>query len=235
MPITKSLNTLSGKIWATVIAIICAVTPASADLVINQMVVELAPSSRTADILVFNNGQERSYVSIEPNEVLNPGTLEEKRVSTPDPRELGLLLSSTRIILEPGQKRLIRVAATSIPENRERVYRVTIKPVTGGVASEASGLKVLVGYEMLVMVKPARGAPVGVDGQRSANTLTLVNRGNSSVELVDGKQCMGKASDCSPLPSKRLYAGARWSQPVSLGGRVEYRALAGGKTHALKF
>ena len=235
MPITKSMNALGGKMWATVVAITCAVTPASADLVINQMVVELATSSRTADILVLNNGQERTYVSIEPNEVLNPGTPEEKRVSNPDPRELGLLLSSARIILEPGQKRLIRVAATSIPDDRERVYRVTIKPVTGDVTSEASGLKLLVGYEMLVMVKPTRGGRVDIESQRSANALSLVNRGNSSVELVDGNQCLGNASGCSPLPSKRLYAGARWSQAVSPGGQIEYRALAGGKTLPLKF
>lgn len=235
MPIKNFMNTFGRPTCAAVVAIGCATAPASAELIINQMVVDLTASSRTADILVFNNGTERSYVAIEPKEVLNPGTPDEKRVSSPDPRVLGLMLSSTRLILEPGQKRLIRVAATSIPADRERVYRVTVKPVTGNVASEASGLKLLVGYEMLVMVKPAKGAPVAVEAQRSGNELTLVNRGNSSVELLDGKQCPTGAAVCSFLPSKRLYAGARWSQAVSVGGRIEYRALADGKIHLLKY
>lgn len=234
MSIKGFMNTFGRKVGIAAFAISCAVTPASAELVINQMVVELAQSSRTADVLIFNHGKERSYIAIEPIEVLNPGTSDEKRVSNPDPRVLGLLLSSTRLILEPGQKRLVRVAATSIPEDRERIYRVTIKPVTGDVASETSGLKLLVGYEMLVMVKPVRGAPVAVEAQRSGNELTLVNRSNSSVELVDGKHCPDQTANCSALPSKRLYAGARWSQAVSAGGRIEYRALAGGKIHPLK-
>ena len=216
-------------------ALIGVASPVSAELVISQMVVELTPSSRTADVLVFNDADERAYVSIEPSEVVNPGTPSEKRIANPDPRASGLLLSSTRLILDPHQKRLVRLAATSIPAKQERVYRVIVKPVVGDVDSTASGLKLLVGYEMLVMVRPATANHVLVDAHRSKDELTLTNRSGMSVELIDGKRCLPASARCTPLPSKRLYAGASWTQALPSGERVEYRALASGKAEALKF
>jgi P pilus assembly chaperone PapD len=148
---------------------------------------------------------------------------------------LGLLVSSTRLILEPHQKRLLRLAATSIPTDRERVYRVVVKPVVGGVDSSVSGLKLLVGYEMLVMVRPSNAGPVAIDAKRTSNQLILTNRGGSSVELVVGQQCPARSVKCSPRSSKRLYAGASWAQPISGVGRVEYRALSNGLPKKLTF
>jgi P pilus assembly chaperone PapD len=199
------------------------------------MVVELTPSSRTADVLVFNDADERAYVSIEPTEVVDPGTPGEKRISNPDPRVFGLLLSSTRLILEPRQKRLLRLASTSIPNEKERVYRVIVKPVVGDVESKASGLKLLVGYEMLIMVRPAKAGPVSIEARRTSNELTLTNKGGASVELTDGQRCLPANGKCTPLPAKRLYAGASWTQTVPLGGRIEYRALTNGTTETLRF
>jgi P pilus assembly chaperone PapD len=197
--------------------------------------VELGRSSRTSDVLVFNDSDERAYVSIEPREVLNPGTPVERQVAQSDPRMLGLLVSSTRLILEPHQKRLLRLAATSIPTDRERVYRVVVKPVVGGVDSPVSGLKLLVGYEMLVMVRPSNAGPMTIDAKRTSTQLTLTNRGGSSVELVDGQQCSAGSVKCSPLPSKRLYAGASWAQSIPGDRRVEYRSLSNGLTKKLTF
>ena len=223
------------KFLAAAGALIGVGTPVSAELVVSQMIVELSPVSRTADVLVFNDSEERTYVSIEPREVLNPGTTDEERVAKADPRDLGLLVSSARFILEPRQKRLLRLAATSIPAQRERVYRVTVKPVVGDVDSAASGLKLLVGYEMLVMVRPTNPGPVTIDGTRANGELTLTNRGGASVELVDGRRCLADKVSCASLPGKRLYAGAHWTQAVPQGGRIEYRALSNGKSQMLNF
>ena len=223
------------KVLTAAAAMVGLASPVSAELIVSQLVVELMSSSRTADVLVFNDADERAYISIEPSEIVNPGTVAEKRVSNPDPRVSGLLVSSTRLILEPRQKRLLRLAATSIPNERERVYRVTVKPVVGGVEASSSGLKLLVGYEMLVMVRPAKSGPLSVEGRRKGNELTLVNRSGASVELIDGQRCPPANGTCTSLSGKRLYAGASWTQSVSPSDRVEFRALSNGKIHALKF
>lgn len=235
MPVTQFMNILTTKALSAFFLLLFVAAPVQAELVVSQLVVELAPTSRTADIVIFNNGNERSYVSIEPQEVLNPGTPGEKRVTHADPRILGLLVSSKRLILEPRQQRLLRLAVTSVPGDQERVYRVTVKPVTGDVESPTSGLKLLVGYEMLVLVRPANAGEVKVEAVRKGDELTLTNRGRASVELVDGKRCLLADGKCTPLPAKRLYAGASWTQRVPSEGRVEYRSVASGKAQILRF
>jgi len=209
--------------------------PAGAELVVSQLIVEFkAGPSRTADIEILNNGDERSYVVVEPRELIKPGTPLEQRVATPDPAKLGLLVSPARFILEPRQRRTLRVSAIGAAAERERVYRVAVKPVTGEVAGSESGLKLLVGYDLLILVRP----PVirnSIRSERNGTRLTLTNEGNASVELAEGKQCEASGKDCRALPAKRLYAGASWTQELARPGGGEYRLRSAEGWSSLKF
>jgi len=212
-----------------------AAAPAHAELVVSQLIVDFKPgAARTADIEVFNNGEERAYAVVEPREILNPGTQGEKRVETPDPSKLGLLASPARFILEPRQRRTLRIAAIGAAGTYERVYRVTIKPVAGDVSGRESGLKLLVGYDLLVLVRP----PVvrdSVRATRNGSELIVTNEGNASVELAEGKQCDAGGKSCQELPAKRLYAGASWKQDLSRPYSGGYRVRSAHGWSTLKF
>ena len=202
---------------------------ARAELVLSQLVVELnADRKLRDDIEIWNNSPERVYVAAEPSEIIHPGQLTEARRQEADPEKRGLLVSPARMILEPGQRKLVRVAALSPDRLRERVYRVTIRPVAGALSPEQSGLKILVGYDVLVLVRPADPRPKLV-GKRAGNILTFRNEGNSSIELVDGRQCEA-GGECVELPGKRLYAGAEWSQQLRSSSPVEYRVVIAGES-----
>jgi P pilus assembly chaperone PapD len=212
-----------------------ASSPARAELVVSQLIVEFKPGApRTADIEVFNNSDERSYAVVEPRELVDPGTSHEKPFATPDPARLGLLVSPARFILEPQQRRTLRIAAIGDAGGRERVYRVTVKPVAGEVQGSETGLKLLVGYDLLVLLRPptVRNA---IRSQRNGLELTLSNDGNSSVELAEGKQCDPSGKGCQPLPAKRLYAGAAWTQQLKPGAVGEYHVRSAGGWSILKF
>ena len=198
------------------------VAPAAAKLAISQLIVELAAGASTADVEVVNDSPERAYVTIDPRQVVDPGTHGQQAFVSPDPEKLGLLVSPRKMILEPGQRKRLRIAAVGAPSSVERVYRVTVKPVVGEVSGGDTGLKMLVGYDLLVLVRPADPAP-RISASRSGETLTLVNRGNSSAELVDGRQCNAAGQDCVELPVKRLYAGASWTQTLPRQTKVQYR------------
>lgn len=210
-------------------------TPASADLVVSQLIVEFKPgSAKAADIEVSNNADERAYAVVEPREILNPGTTAEQPSATPDPAKLGLIASPARFILEPRQRRMIRIAAIGGPPERERVYRVTVKPVTGEVAGSDTGLKLLVGYDLLVLVRPAVvREELKID--RESNHLVITNLGNASVELSEGQQCLEGQQACQSLPGKRLYAGVSWKQPLPGRGSGEYRVRSAAGWSTLKF
>lgn len=242
MPVTVKLNSWAEAIgrarpWHLglgLLALLAPLAPAGAELAVSQLIVELKPGpSRAQDIELFNDSPDRSYISIEPREVVDPGTPRERGFVSPDPEKLGLLVSPRRLVLEPGQRRTLRVARVGPDAPAERVYRVTVKPVVGEVEGE-TGLKLLVGYDLLVLVRPATVRPA-LEASRSGTRLTMTNRGNSSVELIDGRQCDAAGRDCGKLPGKRLYAGASWEQVLPRPGSGEYRVRSADGTSTLKF
>ena len=212
-----------------VAALASAVLPAAAaraDIVLSQLIVDLQSGRHDReDIEIWNNGPERAYVAVEPREIIDPGEASQSSRQDPDPQKLGLLVAPARMILEPGQRKLLRIASIAPDSGHERVYRVTVKPVAGRLSSADSGLKVLVGYDALVLVRPA-AAHAEVTGTRAGQRLTLRNDGNVSVELVHGKQCDPTGKNCRDLPGKRLYAGAQWTQTLPAAGRVEYMIMS---------
>lgn len=235
MPSRRSGASRAGVGLALLCLSLLGSAPAGAELVVSQLIVELkAGGPKTADIEVFNNSEERSYATVGPREILNPGTAREEARLSPDPTKLGLLTSPARFILEPNQRRTVRIASIGDASNRERVYRVTIKPVTGDVSSSESGLKLLVGYDLLVLVRPP-AVRSAVRSERNGLQLTLINDGNASVELAEGKQCDPSGRNCQTLPAKRLYAGASWNQQLPLSTNGEYRVRSAEGWSSLKF
>jgi len=206
-------------------ALLLAPQAAPAEIVLSQLVVDIAPGKAArGDIEIWNNDKERAYVVVEPNEVLQPGTAAERRVAERDPDKLGLLVTPARMILEPGQRKLLRISPIAGVPQRERVYRVTVKPTVGSVETNVTGLKLLIGYDVLVLVRPA--IPAGrLTGRREGGQLVIRNDGGSSVELAAGKACRDK-TDCRELPAKRLYAGAEWRVDVPAGAAVDYAVVS---------
>jgi P pilus assembly chaperone PapD len=209
--------------------------PAGAELVVSDLVVVLQPGKNSRkDIELWNNSDARSYIEITPAEIINPGQSSEVRQELVDPEKLGLLVSPNRMILEPGQHKAIRIAAIAPPADRERVYRVTVKPVVGDISEGQSGLKILVGYDILTMVRPANLMPKIV-GSREGRTLVVRNEGNSSVELLNGKQCATAGKGCFALAGKRLYSGAEWRLPLAGDGPIEYSVKLGEQMSTVRF
>jgi P pilus assembly chaperone PapD len=213
-------------------ALFAGLVPATAraELVLSELIVELQPGKQIRDDLeVWNNSPERAFVAIESREIVNPSLPTQSERRDPDPEKLGILVSPSRMILEPGERKLVRIATLSPGIEREHVYRVTVRPVVGGVDAKDSGLKILVGYDVLVLVRPAQPL-TNVTGVRSGRKLTFNNTGNVSVELVDGKQCNGARAQCAQLPGKRLYPGASWTLELGSDAPAEYMLRSPGRT-----
>jgi P pilus assembly chaperone PapD len=220
---------------AATMAALLAAAPVHAELVLSELIVELHPGTHAReDVEVWNDSPDRAFVAVQPRQILDPALPSQSAREDPDPEKLGILVSPARMILEPGQRKLIRVAALPASPDRERVYRVTVKPVAGRVQSDASGLKILLGYDVLVLVRPAVAA-ANVVAVRNGRSLTFDNRGNVSVEIVDGRQCAARATQCAPLPGKRLYAGAAWTVQLQSDLPAEYTLKSPGRADRRTF
>ncbi len=115
---------------------------------------------------------------------------------------------------------------------KERVYRVTFRPVVGDLESEQIGIKILVGYEVLVLMQPANPDP-NLVVKKNGQTMLFSNEGNTNVLLREGKQCPKgtdpESDECESLGGKRLYPGNSWSVELPQNLPVDYHMSIGRK------
>ena len=208
---------------------------ASAEMVLSQVIVDLLPGRPLReDIEVWNSGDERMYVSAEPFRIVAPGTPQEQRVALSLAEDSGLLVSPQRLVLEPGERRIIRVAAIDGRPPSDAVYRLAIRPVAGSISAEIDALKVFVGYDVLIVVRPERVID-DLQFERVGETLRVRNNGNTAQELFDGRQCDPNGKECRRLPSKRLYAQAQWNQSLPFNTKVTYKSVVGSAIREFEF
>jgi Mat/Ecp fimbriae periplasmic chaperone len=225
-------STLSGASVVLLLGCLIALgaSPARAGMILNKVIVNFSPTEPSRDdIEITNVGDGILYVSIEPAEVVDPGEASERRVTDPDPRALGLLVSPKSLALGPGERRIVRFSLLQRPVGRDRIYRVAIKPVVGELTARQSALKVMVGYDVLVIARPPDARPIlSISGD--AQALHFRNLGNTNAMLFDGRQCEAPERDCVELPSKRIYAGGAWRVELPRNGPVRYLVDSGTGT-----
>jgi P pilus assembly chaperone PapD len=204
---------------------------ARAELAADNLILDFAnPKVTRRDINLSNTGSEPTYVEVQVEEILTgPGETRTTRTGTPD--ELGLLVTPNRLILAPGQRRPVRAVLLKRPDV-ERVYQITMKPVVGDVlpdqapapGKKSMNIKVLVGYQAIVFVRPAKVEEKLV-ASRQGRKLRFENAGDVSMLLDSGRQCATPetaAASCAQLPSKRLRPGAAWEVALASDAPVSY-------------
>lgn len=209
------------------------VSSVSANMVLSEAIIHFEPGKPLRkDIEVENPSSENLYVEITPAVVSEPGTKSEKRITITDPRESGLLVTPNKIVVPPGGRKLVRLVSLEPLGEKERVYRVTFKPVVGDLETEQIGIKVLIGYEVLILMQPAAPDP-NLIVNRSGKTLSFENKGNTNILLREGKQCPDGVSNdsesCERLGGKRLYPGNSWSVDLPYNKAVDYQMSIGTK------
>ncbi len=212
---------------ATVLLCLLA-QPALAAMSLDKIIVYLhdLPNSRE-DIVVSNPDQETLYLQTEIYRVENAGLPNEERIRVVNPDEFKLLISPSRAVIPAGAEKRFRLMSLDRDLEKEQVYRVTFKPVVGELKSEKNALKILVAYQVLIFVQPQDG-DYQLSLERQGAQLSLANRGNINVEVVEMEYC--RAQECRPMTTRgRIYAEARlliedeWADDLS-GGVLRLRA-----------
>ncbi len=202
------------KLTAGLFLLLFSGTQAMGNMVLSNVIVHFEPGEpNRQDVEISNTGEEPMYVEIEPTMVLSPGTEQEDRSPITDPRKAGLLVTPNKLILPPGATKVIRLVKLG-PSFEEKIYRIAARPVAGDLQdTQQSGVKVLVGYEILAIVYPNNPQP-DLQASRLGNKLVVANHGNTNVLLREGYQCElpdQPREDCTPLPGKRMYPGNEWT------------------------
>lgn len=207
-----------------------AALPVHAAMLVDRSIVAFKPGDPPRqDVMVMNDGKEPLYVEVEVLEVQNPGTAQEQRVVVTDPEKITLLATPRRFMVEPQGRRPLRLVNQQPRATAERVYRVNIKPAVGKLEaddeSNAMAVKVVVGYQVLVLVSPAQ-AREALEVRRNGRTAVFRNTGNTNILLFNGQQCpaaQAPEADCRSLPDHRLYPGNEWKQELPFDQPFDYQ------------
>ena len=220
---------------------ICALllsSPAQAEFVLSEMIIDFPEkAARQHDVDVISRDKETLYIATETYVVEHPATPDEKRTLVTDPTKSGLMITPNKMVLPAQARKLIRLLLLNPPSDKEQIYRVVVKPVIQGVdeTQKRVALKVLVGYEALVMVRP-QTAKIEVTAERKGNSLTLTNKGNTNANLQAGKQCDATGINCKDINLTRLYAGATWTTTLPyIDGAVKYQVWDGANMTDMTF
>ena len=102
-----------------------------------------------------------------------------------------------------------------------------------GSSAAATALKVLIGYDALVLLRPAAVAGE-VTAVRHGRKITFHNGSNTAQEIYDGEQCAAGQA-CARLSAKRVYAGADWTIELPGDAPVEFTVSDGIRSRRAVF
>ncbi len=203
--------------------------PGHAAMELNNVIFHFEPGEPVRqDVEVTNTGDQMLYVQIEPRRVLSPGEADESRNLYRDPREGGLMVTPNKLVVPPGATKVVRMVKMGSADT-ERVYRISAKPVVSDVVTDQSGLKILVGYDILAIVYPDAPEPQ-LAVERTGKQLTITNTGNTNVLLREGFQCAEPDLDralCTAIPGRRMYPGNAWQVELPENLPVTYYQSVG--------
>jgi P pilus assembly chaperone PapD len=199
--------------FGSLIASLALSQTAIAQLSVNRSVIEFTPDQLVQDIEVKNNGNFKLYLDLNAAEIVNPEDADPKRIELTDPRTAAVLVSPKQVLLPPGQRKRVRVILRESATDKDRVFRLSVKPYTGKVKldnaggdKKSSAIKVLVGYDLLLLSRP-KNAAANLKVKRSNNSIVFSNKGNTNVLLRKIVQCDKNKTDCEEIQPNRLYAG----------------------------
>lgn len=205
-------------------------TPARAEFVISSAIVEFASdTSPQQDIELASRSKETDYIVTEISEILHPGMPNESRVLIEDPEESRLLVTPGRTILTGGGRRVLRFMLLKDLDDQEHIYRVAVKPVIKGTDNKTKlGLKILVGYEVLVILRPSTIKP-SYEARREGTNFTVTNNGNTNILFESGMQCPAE-EECAIPSVIRAYPGQKISITLPQNKAVDYMLWDGDST-----
>ena len=234
MSLNMPTTPLRFALLTALLGLVLTVPPSFANISMDQMILDFGPNSTDhRDITIFNHGDETSYVDVQVFQVLQPGTPDEARQKVTNLDELSLLATPAKIILGPGQQKLLRIVNLKARDSVDRIYRIAVTPIPGEFETSGTAIKVMVGYEALVIIRPPQPA-AALSWQRNGTKLTVTNSGNSNVLLRKGTQCTSPEA-CEELPGKRMYANSEWVLELPINSPGQYEIYDGQQASQINF
>lgn len=213
----------AGVIAAITGAILCGISlPVWANLSANPIIMGFDHhGSNRQDITLKNSANRPQYLEITAYKIDNVGAIPEQLSTDPNPSNVGLLVAPRRIVLKPGEEKIIRVIRLNNNQAQDQAWRVHIKPAKVETEAKTSGAMMQLSYKSLVFARP-ENAVAKLVGGRVGNRLTLHNQGNSNAILRSGSQCDIRGEHCKRVIGKRLWSNTKFQTNLPYSTPVKF-------------
>jgi len=229
---------MNKRYWLFSLFFFLLASPAHAQFAMSEMIIDFPDNSpRQHDVEIISKSKDTQYIVAQTYLVEHPTRPNEKRTLFSDPTKSGLLITPNKMVLPAGTRKLMRFLLLDQETDKDKIYRVVVKPVIKGVDTQGNrvAIKVLVGYEALIIVRP-KNPKIDITGERKGNALTLTNNGNTNASFQEGQQCDALGSNCKNLNVTRIYAGDSWTVTLPYqNGAAKFRVWDGVKMTDLVF
>ncbi len=183
-----------------------AAQSASAQLLLNESVIEMDANQARGSIQMSNTGSTPIQVSIDLQEVLAPGTFGPLDEVTIPVQPSILQIEPNHFELPPNDKVTVAIHHSVRALQDDEAYRLLIQPTT---TSQHSGMNILLNYDLMLLVRPADSEPK-VRLIKTHEGVAFENQGTTNALLTKLQVCDESKNVCQSLPSQRLYAEQHW-------------------------
>ncbi|MCX7123853.1 MAG: fimbria/pilus periplasmic chaperone [Gammaproteobacteria bacterium] len=203
---------------------------------VSPMLVYFHAGNNVQDITVENADQVVEYASITPLYLQNMGLSTVKAVpfNGTNPQAFGLMITPTKMALQPQASRKIRLVNLMTNVQEDRVYTLTVTNINPTEKVEAlshgssAQMSLTYGYKIRVFVLPINPLPI-IHAKRNGTSVTITNTGNSYISLRSGQLCDLSGGNCKPLTNgldyHALYVGNSWTFNLPRDGVVKYSGV----------
>lgn len=217
------------------VLMLSAFAPAYAQMTVDPVILAFdRPDLKRQDMLVGNVGLRPLYLEVSAARILEPASVTETYLTSPDPDAVGLLVAPRRIVLQPGEEKTVRVILLEQEIETDQAWRVHFKPVIGEVITDNPVAIPLIAVKALVFARPS-DASAKIIGKREGRALMLSNIGNTNAVVSNGVQCAGADADCQSVRGKRLWPGMVWATKLPLDAPVSFQVEDAGPDRSIDF
>ncbi len=196
-----------------------------------------ADGNRYQDVFVQNMGDEIAYINISLFKRTDPAHDVNKIISDEggDPKLFGLVATPSKMALDPGQTKRIRLLNLTNGQNQtDLVYGLSVLPVAPPIErapsaanlNNAGQVTIISAYIIGVYILP-KNPVVNLNLKRAGNILTISNTGNTNAFLDQCTQAPStpvSAKTNNTCPDLRIYGQSSKTITLPAAAPVSYRA-----------
>ena len=184
---------------------------ANEGLDIHPTILIMNHKDRQEEIFVQNKGNQTAYIKVDTYQYLHIGQPNQTTQRVTNPRQANLVVTPHRLVIKPGQQRVVRIRILRPVVDHDQIYSIHIneasakpKPPLQTVPTADGSVNLLIGFDVLLIHHRIHGK-VNISAIRKGYWVTFKNTGNTTGRVRGYRLCQHDV--CKPSVEAIIMPG----------------------------